>query len=454
MERISCFKAYDIRGQVPRDLNEDLVYRLGRGFAALFSPGSVALGRDIRLSSPALALALSRGFQDSGVDVCDIGICGTEMVYFAVPHLALGGGIMITASHNPPEYNGIKLVREHSIPVSGDSGLRDLESLVAENAFPPPPERRGSHEQRDITEAFISHLLGFIDVTAIRPLKVVANGGNGCAGPLVERLADRLPVEMVRLHFTPDGSFPHGVPNPLLPENRLDTSRAVLSAGADLGVAWDGDYDRCFFFDEKGEFIEGYYIVGLLAKAMLMAHPGEKIIHDPRLTWNTVSIVKGAGGTPVLSKTGHAFIKERMRKENALYGGEMSAHHYFRDNFFCDSGMIPFLLVLSLLSKEGKPLSSLIHEMKEQYPVSGEINMTVENPGDALRLVESRFIGGIRDYTDGLSIEFDRWRFNVRPSNTEPLLRLNVETRGDRTLLAAKTTELLALLGKEDKTVQ
>jgi phosphomannomutase len=443
---LPCFKAYDIRGRVPDELNDDIVYDLGRAYAAHFAPSRVAVGRDIRLTSPGLSQALARGFNDAGVNVIDIGLCGTEMIYFAVPFLNLDGGIMVTASHNPPEYNGIKLVRERSIPISGDTGLFDLERRVIEKSFPLPSGPKGSHTSKNIMKEFVDHILSFIKLDSIAPLKVVVNPGNGCAGPVLEELEKVLPVEFIKMNFEPDGTFPAGVPNPLLPENRKETIEAIKSHGANLGAAWDGDYDRCFFFDEHGGFIEGYYIVGLFAEALLREHSGSKIIHDPRLTWNTVEIVNGMRGIPIVSKTGHAFIKERMRKEDALYGGEMSAHHYFRDNFYCDSGMIPFLLALQILSTSERPLSQLIGHMQRKYPVSGEINRRIDNPAAALKKIEALYPEGKKDQTDGISMEYPSWRFNIRLSNTEPLVRLNVETRGDRKLLEEKTEELLRIL--------
>lgn len=443
---LPCFKAYDIRGRVPDELNEELAYKLGTAYAAFVEPRKVAVGRDIRLSSPVLAKALVQGLTDSGVDVVDIGLCGTEMIYFAVPHFSLDGGVMITASHNPPDYNGIKLVRQESIPISGDTGLFTIEEQIVNNNFPQKPAKQGTIEYADIMKEYLSHILSFIDPDALQHLKVVVNAGNGCAGPVLESLSHHLPVSLVAINAEPDGTFPSGVPNPLLPENRKETSDTVRAHGADLGVAWDGDYDRCFFFDENGEFIEGYYIVGLLAKALLKNRPADRILHDPRLIWNTIEIVKEMNGIPLQCKTGHAFMKERMRKENALYGGEMSAHHYFRDNFYCDSGMIPFLLMLKILSEEKAPLSSLMSSMQARYPVSGEINRAISNPDAILEEISSRYRDGKKDFTDGLSIEYEKWRFNVRSSNTEPLVRLNVETRGDRELLHEKTAEVLSLL--------
>ncbi|MBM7866713.1 phosphohexomutase domain-containing protein [Heliomicrobium gestii] len=451
------FKAYDIRGRVPDELNEDLAYRIGRAYVQLFPAKQVVVGYDVRPSSPALARALAAGLTDGGCDVIDIGCCGTEQVYFATFHWQLDGGIMVTASHNPADYNGMKLVRSEARPISGDSGLRDLEALATgakgdQWAFSRVAEGEGAGKGRilrrdDLMAPYVAHLLSYVDRAALRPLKVVVNSGNGCAGPIIDALEAHLPFQFVKVHHEPDGSFPNGIPNPLLPENRLSTAEAVRKAGADGGIAWDGDFDRCFLFDEQGRFIEGYYLVGLLGQSFARRSPGARIIHDPRLTWNTREMVTEAGGLPVQSKTGHAFIKERMRLEDALYGGEMSAHHYFRDFAYCDSGMIPWLLVLETMSREGKALSELVAERMARFPCSGEINRRVTQTGAVLAEIEGRFTsGGVVDRTDGLSVEFADWRFNLRASNTEPLLRLNVETRGDEALLRQKTAEILAVI--------
>jgi phosphomannomutase len=444
---LSCFKAYDIRGRVPDELDENLAYAIGQAFSAHLAPKRVVVGYDIRLSSPALSQALTKGFLEAGIDVVDLGLCGTEEIYFAVSHLGVDGGVMVTASHNPADYNGMKLVREESKPISGDTGLRDIERLAAAGVRV-MAETKGSRKRLDNKDAYVEHLLTYVDGQRLRPFTIVANPGNGCAGPIIDLLQKRLPMRFVQIQAKPDGTFPNGVPNPLLPENREVTRRAVLKHGADLGIAWDGDFDRCFLFDEKGGFIEGYYMVGLLAKAVLANEPGAKIIHDPRLVWNTREIVKRAGGLPVMSKTGHAFIKERMRAENAAYGGEMSAHHYFRDFAFCDSGMIPWLLAAAILSESDRPLSELVVEMQAAFPISGEINSRVVDPDGAIRKVEEFYqaIPAQRDYTDGFSLEAADFRFNIRKSNTEPVLRLNVETRANRRLLEEKTAELLRLI--------
>jgi len=446
---MKCFKAYDVRGRLPDDLNPDIARRIGRAYAAVIGPRTVVVGRDVRLSSPEICAALAEGLMDAGVEVLDIGLCGTEMIYFATSHLGVDGGIMVTASHNPPDWNGMKFVREDSKPVSGDTGLKDIEALAERGEFPPAAVVRGCRREIDVHEAYIEHLLGYVEVGALRPLKLAVNAGNGGAGLVIDRLESRLPFEFVKLQHEPDGAFPHGVPNPLLPEHRAVTAEAVVAAGADFGIAWDGDYDRCFLFDETGRFIEGYYIVGLLAEAFLQKHPGAKIVHDPRLTWNTIDIVERGGGVPVMSKTGHAFIKERMRLEDAVYGGEMSAHHYFRDFAYCDSGMIPWLLVAELVSRAGRPLSALVEERMAAFPASGEINRELDDPPAVLAAFEAAYADDAVavDHTDGLSMEFSDWRFNLRASNTEPLVRLNVESRGDTALMEEKTAELLAKMG-------
>lgn len=451
VERLSCFKAYDVRGVVPDELDEKLAYRIGRAYAAIVEPRKVAVGRDVRPSGEALVAALSDGLMDAGVDVVDIGLCGTEQVYFAAFHYELDGGIMITASHNPTEYNGMKFVRQRAIPISSDSGLLDIESRARTENYPPPVpvSRRGRTERRDVMDDYVDHLLNYVDVKRLQPFTIAANPGNGCAGPVLDKLSQRLPFRFVTRFAQPDGTFPNGVPNPMLPENQQATAELVRESGADFGIAWDGDFDRCFFFDEQGNFIEGYYVVGLLAEAVLKRHPGAAIIHDPRLVWNTLDIIERLGGRPVLSKSGHAFIKERMRAEDAAYGGEMSAHHYFREFSYCDSGMIPWLLIAQLLSDTGQTLSELVASGANKYPVSGEINRRVDDADAVVAQLEEKYVPKALDvdHTDGLSITFADWRFNVRKSNTEPLLRLNVETRADRGLLRRKTDELLALIG-------
>lgn len=446
---MKCFKAYDIRGRVPEELNEDIAYRIGRAYATCVKPRNVIVGRDIRFSSESLCRALTQGLTDSGVDVFDIGLCGTEQVYFATFFKKMDGGIMVTASHNPMDYNGMKLVREDSKPVSGDTGLNDIRRLVEINDFPGSTST-GKVTFLDIREEYIDHLLGYVDTSALRPLKVVVNAGNGCAGPVLDFLEKHLPFNFVKVHHNPDGSFPNGIPNPLLPENRSATISAIKEHNADVGIAWDGDFDRCFFFDGQGRFIEGYYIVGLLAVAFLKKYPNAKIIHDPRLTWNTIDLVQSLGGTAVMCKTGHAFIKERMRAEDAVYGGEMSAHHYFREFAYCDSGMIPWLLVLELMCYAGKSLSELLDERMNLYPASGEINRTVSDLQHIVMKVTDHFSREAKgvDYTDGVSLDCVNWRFNLRSSNTEPVLRLNVESRGDYALMQQKTAEILSIIDR------
>ncbi|MFN2349578.1 MAG: phosphomannomutase [Thioalkalivibrio sp.] len=447
-DTLPCFKAYDIRGRIPDELSVDLAYRVGRAYTQVIQPkGPVAVGQDMRLTSAELAEAVTRGLNDGGVNTRSLGLCGTEIIYHAASLPDMGGGIMVTASHNPMDYNGMKLVREEAIPVSGDSGLRDIEHLAREANFSPPVDR-GHDAPLDVVDGYVKRVLALVDVDRLQPLHLVVNAGNGAAGPAFDALVEHLPFRITRIHHEPDGHFPNGIPNPLLPENRGVTADAVREHGADLGIAWDGDYDRCFLFDADGRFIEGYYLVGLLAEVMLAKYPGGKIIHDPRLTWNTIEQVTAAGGTPVMSKTGHAFIKERMRLEDAIYGGEMSAHHYFRDFAYCDSGMIPWLLIAELMSLTGRSLADLVNARMAAYPCSGEINFRVESVPDTIARIEVTYADRhpVIDRTDGLSMEFDTWRFNLRGSNTEPVIRLNVETRGDTALMEGRTGELSALI--------
>ncbi|HCL52741.1 MAG TPA: phosphomannomutase [Pseudomonas sp.] len=443
-----CFKAYDIRGQVPADLNDDVAYRIGRALVAQLGGRTYVVGRDMRLESPGLSLALIKGLTEGGADVIDIGLCGTEEVYFATSHHQADGGVMITASHNPKGYNGMKLVREQSRPISGDTGLNDIRQRVEAGSLGEPAAKPGQVREVFDKTAYIDHLLTYVNLDTLKPLKVLADPGNGAVGPVIELLKARLPLDITLINGEPDGNFPNGIPNPLLPENRDLTRQAVLDTGADMGIAFDGDFDRCFFFDNQGRFIEGYYVVGLLAEMLLAKHPGSKIIHDPRLTWNTIEQVEAAGGVAIQSKTGHAFIKERMRAEDAVYGGEMSAHHYFRDFAYCDSGNIPWLLVAELMSVTGKTLAQLVDERIAKFPCSGEINFKVADAKRSVARVMEHFAAQAPalDHTDGISADFGDWRFNLRSSNTEPLLRLNVETRGDAALLRARTDELSRLI--------
>ena len=448
-EFIHAFKAYDVRGRVPDQLNGPVVGRIGKALSSLLGPGPVVVGRDVRLSSLDLQEALSQGLLSVGRDVIDIGLCGTEEVYFQTDRLDAAGGVMVTASHNPMDYNGLKLVREGARPISGDSGLATIRDLLVAGTVPAQVPEVGQLRRQHDKADYVERLLGYVSGTTLRPLKIVTNAGNGGAGGVVDLLAPHLPLEFIRIQHQPDGNFPNGIPNPLLPENRAATSAAILEHQADFGIAWDGDFDRCFFFDEKGRFIEGYYLVGLLARMLLASHPGGKVIHDPRLVWNTIELVEEVGGVPVVCKSGHAFIKERMRMEDAIYGGEMSAHHYFRDFAYCDSGMVPWLLIASLVSGSGESLGSLVADRVERFPCSGEINFTVDDASAAINRVEDHFSasGPVIDWTDGLSADFGDWRFNLRSSNTEPLVRLNVETRGDRELLDARVLELRTMLG-------
>ncbi|WP_430734902.1 phosphomannomutase [Halodesulfovibrio aestuarii] len=442
--KLECFKAYDVRGRIPDELNSDIAYKIGRAYAQVITPNKVVVGHDIRLTSPELSDALIKGLIDSGVDVVHIGQCGTEQIYFTTFDLELDGGIMITASHNPKDYNGMKFVSANAKPISGDTGLTELHDLVVKNKFD-TPNGQGSIAYNDHTASYVSHLLNYISTNQLKPLKLVVDPGNGGAGRIIELLENFLPFEFVKVNFKADGNFPNGIPNPLLPENRNYTAQAVIENNADMGIAWDGDFDRCFFFDEKGRFIEGYYIVGLLAEAFLKKEKGGKIIHDPRLTWNTISVVKKEHGIPIQSKTGHAFIKERMRKENAVYGGEMSSHHYFKEFAYCDSGMIPWLLVAELLCIKNQPLSALVNKALQAYPTSGEINRRVSDVSSCLDSILTCYIdkAELVDKTDGISLEFKDWRFNLRASNTEPLLRLNVESRSDANLMILETKKLL-----------
>lgn len=438
MNKLTCFKAYDIRGKLGTELNEEIAYKIGRAYGQIYQPKTVVVGCDVRLTSEDLKQATIRGLNDSGINVIDLGMTGTEEVYFGAFHLDVQGGIEITASHNPMDYNGMKLVRENARPISADTGLKDIQSLAESEQFI-EVEKKGTTQKYNILSEFIEHLLTYIDPSKIRPLKLVMNAGNGAAGHIVDAIEEKfkqlnIPIEFIKIHNEPNGHFPNGIPNPILIENRDSTRDAVLEHDADMGIAWDGDFDRCFLFDEKGQFIEGYYIVGLLAQAFLLKQAGEKIVHDPRLVWNTFDIVDQYKGIAVQSKSGHAFIKDIMRENNAVYGGEMSAHHYFRDFAYCDSGMIPWLLVVSVLSETQQSLSSLVEGMIERFPCSGEINFKVADTQVTIQKIFDYFADQkpVIDQTDGVSLDFGVWRLNVRASNTEPLLRLNIESRADK----------------------
>ena len=452
---LHCFTAYDVRGRVPDELNAEITHRIGLAFAEQFGLSRVVVGRDMRLSSPELSAVLVEALTTEGVDVLDIGLAGTEEMYHAVftgEDSGVDGGIMVTASHNPADYNGMKLVQRGARPVSRDSGLQEIAEKVESSAWfndklaAQAGKIKGKSVSSTDKSEFIKYLLSYVRPDSLAPLKLVVNAGNGCAGSVIDLLEKHLPFTFIKLNHEPDGNFPNGVPNPLLPEKREATARAVIEHGADMGIAWDGDFDRCFLYDETGRFIEGYYIVGLLAEAMLKQYPGARILHDPRLTWNTQEVVSAAGGDPIMTRTGHAFIKEKMREVDAVYGGEMSAHHYFRDFGYCDSGMVPWLLVSQLLSDSGRKLGEMVSDRMKSFPVSGEINSTVADPDKVIDEIQKRFQDGEMDFTDGLSVSFPTYRFNLRKSNTEPVLRLNVETRGDTVLLENKTEELLNLI--------
>ncbi|HIH0800639.1 phosphomannomutase CpsG [Vibrio cholerae] len=457
MTELTCFKAYDIRGQLGTELDNDISYRIGRAYGQFLksendADKTVVVGGDVRLTSEELKQALANGLMDAGVNVIDIGVTGTEEIYFATFYLGVDGGIEVTASHNPMDYNGMKLVREGSKPISGDTGLREIQQLAEKNEFV-DIATKGTYKKISLLKEYVDHLMGYITPKNIKPMKLVINSGNGAAGHVIDELEKRfnalsVPLEIIKVHHEEDGNFPNGIPNPLLPECRADTANAVKEHKADMGIAFDGDFDRCFLFDENGDFIEGYYIVGLLAEAFLQKEKGAKIIHDPRLSWNTIDVVTKAGGVPVMSKTGHAFIKERMRKEDAIYGGEMSAHHYFRDFAYCDSGMIPWLLVAELLSVKNMKLSETVSERIAAYPSSGEINSKLENPKEAIERVLDAYKTEalVCDETDGISLEFADWRFNLRSSNTEPVVRLNVESQANIALMEVKTQSILAIL--------
>ncbi|CAM2986732.1 phosphomannomutase/phosphoglucomutase [Acinetobacter celticus] len=438
MSQLTCFKAYDIRGKLGTELNEDIAYKVGRAYGQIYQPKTVVIGCDIRLSSEALKQATIQGLNDAGVNVLDLGMTGTEEVYFGAFHLDVQGGIEVTASHNPMDYNGMKLVRENARPISADTGLKDIQALAELGTFE-DVSKKGTIQPYNILPEFIAHLMTYIDPAKIRPLKLVMNAGNGAAGHVVDAIETKfkqlsIPVEFIKIHNDADGTFPNGIPNPILVENRDSTRNAVLEHGADMGIAWDGDFDRCFLFDEKGQFIEGYYIVGLLAQAFLLKQSGEKIVHDPRLVWNTLDIVHQYQGQTVQSKSGHAFIKDVMREHNAVYGGEMSAHHYFRDFAYCDSGMIPWLLAIAVLSETQKNLSALVEGMIAKFPCSGEINFKVADTQKTIQKIFDHFADQkpIIDQTDGVSLDFGTWRVNVRASNTEPLLRLNIESTASK----------------------
>lgn len=459
---LTCFKAYDVRGKVPDILNVEIVFCIGMAFAEEFSAKNVVTGHDARLSGPSLQKALAAGLEAGGACVTNIGLCATEEIYFASTikdkegRLLFDGGIMVTGSHNPADENGLKFVRGGAIPVSGDTGLFRIKervqkllkesSFLREGSLVPSREKKTSFRKQYLD--FVCQTSGLGQTASTNSLHLHLDPGNGCAGLLAKELCERIGITWSGSNMEPNGNFPNGIPNPLLPEKRARTSQAVRESKADFGIAWDGDADRCFFYDEDGNFIEGYYLVGLLAESMLQQIPGAKIIHDPRLYWNTRDIVLQKGGIPIQSKTGHAFIKERMRAEDAVYGGEMSAHHYFRNFAYCDSGMLPWLLVAKLVAGSEQSLGERVYERMKQYPCSGEINSRVDTPQDILERVRKKYghLALKEEHVDGLSMEFGQWRFNLRSSNTEPLLRLNVESKRNKALMEDKTTEILALV--------
>lgn len=464
---INSFKAYDIRGELGVNLDEDIAYRIGRAFAQILYQRyqaaienktndmadlkpAIVIGSDIRHSSEQLKQAAIKGIMDAGIDVIDLGMTGTEEVYFATSHYQALGGIEVTASHNPINYNGLKLVKEHSKPISADDGLAEIQALAESGQFT-TDNQSGQLQLLTDKSAYIDHVITFVDVDKLKPLKLIINSGNGSAGPVVDLLINRLtqagaPIEIITLHHTPDGSFPNGIPNPMIEANRLATQQAVLENKADLGIAFDGDFDRCFLFDENGVFIDGSYIVGMLAQAFLNKYPSESIVYDPRVVYNTEAVIEAHNGNAVISKSGHSFIKQIMRNSGAVYGGEMSAHHYFRDFFYCDSGMIPWLLTIELLSITGKTLSELVTGYIQSYPSSGELNfrLTTHDAPTIISAIEEKFSidNPTKSLLDGLSLNFGEWRFNLRASNTEPLIRLNIESRGDHSLLTSKTQEI------------
>ncbi|MCF2872195.1 phosphomannomutase [Octadecabacter sp. G9-8] len=449
--KINCFKSYDVRGKLGEDLNEEVCERIGRAFARVMKPEIVVTGRDIRASSEGLQAALHRGLIAEGITVYDIGLCGTEEVYFATDHLGAGGGLMVTASHNPIDYNGIKMVRSGARPIAAETGLADIQDMAEAGAFG-DPRGGGSVERRDPRGDYVKHLCDYVARDGLKPLKIVVNAGNGAAGPTFDALAARLdvPWTFARVNHEPDSTFPNGIPNPLLPENRSATGDAVIAHGADLGVAWDGDFDRCFFFDETGAFLDGEYVVALLGRAFCAKELGARIVYDARVIWSTMHEVEQAGGQAVASRVGHSHIKKIMRDMDAAYGGEMSAHHYFRNFMYCDSGMIPWLLVAELVSRSGAPLSEMVAQMRRDFPSSGEINFTVSDRAVAIAAFETTYapLARATDRLDGISFDMGDWRVNVRASNTEPVVRLNVETRGDCALLDVKVTEISALLAR------
>lgn len=455
MTELTCFKAYDIRGKIGVNIDEDIAYRIGRAVAQHFGAKSVVIGFDARETSPALAAAAARGVMDTGAEVLDIGLAGTEEMYWAVTEVSACAGIEVTASHNPINYNGMKIVKSHSRPLDDADDFQVIKALAGSQQWAGNSEVGKEFDSSDVArEAYVDRVLGFVDVESLRPLKIVVNSGNGAAGPTFDSIAERLlklgaPLKFIRVHHTPDAAFPNGIPNPLLLENHPATADVVKAEKADFGVAFDGDFDRCFFFDEAGQFVPGEYVVGLLASIFLEKEAGAKIVHDPRVIWNTQDIVAKMGGSAAQSKTGHAFMKQTMRSHEAVYGGEISSHHYFRDFAYCDSGMIPWLLISELVSRSGRSLGGLVKDRFAAFPSSGEINFKVDDAGKAIENVLSAYRADARsiDETDGVSLTFEGWRFNLRRSNTEPLVRLNVEGKGEANALETHVSSIANLLG-------
>jgi phosphomannomutase len=440
------FKAYDVRGIHPTDLDEDGARAIGRAYVEEFEPRKIAVGRDMRISAPAMAAAVIEGATGAGTDVLDLGLVGTEMVYFAVGELALDGGIMVTASHNPKEYTGMKIVRRGALPVGGESGLLKIRDRALPSADTSAGHTQGRAEPYDIWPAFVDRVLSFVDVDAIRPLKVVIDAANGMGGAMLSPVLERLPVEAVRCNFEPDGTFPNHEPNPLLPENREFIIRETLDQGADLGIAFDGDADRCFFVDDTGDFVPGDFVTALLAESLLAKEPGAKILYDVRASWAVPETIERAGGTPLVNRVGHAFFKHRMRKEGAAFGGEVSGHYYFRDFSQADSGVVPFLLMLELVSRRGEKLSDTLQQFRDRYFITGELNTPVSDVALKLQELKERFgPEGEVSHLDGISVDAADWHMNVRPSNTEPLLRLNLEARSSE-LMERKRDEVLAVI--------
>jgi phosphomannomutase len=440
------FKAYDVRGIYPTELDEDGAYAIGRAYIEQFEPKQIAVGRDMRLSSPSMAASVIRGAADEGCDVLDLGLVGTEMVYFAVGELELDGGVMVTASHNPKNYTGMKIVRRGALPVGGESGLLEIRDRAVSLGDTSGGQTPGQVQEYDIWPAFVDRVLSFIDLSEIKPLRVVIDAANGMAGVMLPPVLERLPIEAVRYYFEPDGTFPNHEPNPLLPENRQFIIERTKAEGADFGVAFDGDADRCFFVDDTGEFVPGDFVTALFAELVLEKNPGAKIIYDVRASWAVPERIERAGGVPLINRVGHAFIKQRMREEGAVFAGEVSGHYYFRDFSQADSGVVPFLLMLELVSRRGQKLSEILRPFRERYFITGELNTPVPDVALKLQELKERFgPQGEVSHLDGISVTGKDWHFNVRPSNTEPLLRLNLEARSEE-LMEQKRDEVLDVI--------